>query len=85
MFCIAEDMQVLFNLQYEIVAVDRMVYVPYVEFFFFRDLKIGGVLSCCGCSRPATPTKVGLLIYSLMRAPPCGHVDSYRKTNRKWI
>lgn len=73
-------MQVLLNYNYVlIIAVDRMGSVPYVcHVFVVRDVKMGK--SFCGCSSITTPTRVALLIYSLVRAPPCGHVgDIHRK------
>lgn len=33
-----------------------------------------------GCGRATTPTKVE--IYSLVRAPPCGHVDNGKKVEK---
>lgn len=68
------NMQVLLNYNSVlIIAVDRMGSVPYVcHVFVFRDVKMGK--SFCGCSSITTPTRVALLIYSLVRAPPCGHV-----------
>lgn len=54
--------------------------------FFFRDLKMGKSLKVVVVA-VTTPTEVGLLIYSLMRAPPCGHVDSWgggKKVQNWW-